>query len=254
MPRLGKIRLFVAVSCLVAGACLPQAQELSTFLARPPAPGAWARYRIETRKPGYLKREPFDLAVTSGETVSGKAHVWLEAGPTNFAGYKDGYLRILVKAEPSAEEALNPFLQAAALAYQEPNGEPFKLSDSALSFMHSQASDIRVHQEVTELEPGETTTVKGISFQCSRSQITTTTETKFFTKKYKVVEKGTYWFSPDTPFKIVKAEIERVEYKGKEERRREITVTLKEASPEGAQTHFTKPPEKTKGLWGLLFH
>lgn len=254
MPRPGKAWFFLAVSCLLAGGGFPRAQELSTFLAHLPAPGAWARYRIETRKPGYLKREPFDLAVTDAESMAGTPYVWLEAGATNFAGHKDGYLRILVKADPSADEALNPFLQAMALAYQEPKGEPFKLSESALSFMHSQARDIQVRQEITELEPGEATTIKGAVFQCSRSQITTTTETKFFTKKYKVIEKGTYWFSPDTPFRIVKAEIERIEYKGKEERRREITVTLKEASGEGAKTHFTKPAEKTKGLWGLLFH
>lgn len=254
MKKTRKARLLSAASACLAAGLLSGAQELSTFLARLPAPGAWARYRIETRKPGSLKKEPFDLAVTDSETVGGKPYVWIEAGPTNFAGYRDGYLRILVKAEPSPQEALNPFLQAVALAYQEPEGEPFKLSESALDFMHSQAKDVKVSQEVAELPPEEATTVKGVAFQCSRSQITTTTETKFFTKKYRVVENGTYWFSPETPFRIVKAEIERVEYKGKEERRREITVTLKEASPEGARTRFTKTPEKTKGLWGLLFH
>jgi hypothetical protein len=230
-------------------------QELSTFMSALPPPGAWARYRVETKKAGILKKEPFDLAVTQAETVGGKSYVWLEAGPTNFAGYRDGYMRLLVKAEPTPQEALNPFLSAVSLAYQEPGGDPFRLSDGAIDFMHSQAQDMKVRQEATELPPEKAVTIKGVELECTRRRITTTTETSFFTKKYKYVETGTYWFSLQTPFRIVKAEIERVEYEGgKEERRKEITVTLKEASLEGAETHFTKPAKKTKGLLGLLFH
>lgn len=250
-----KARIVVACVAFLAVSFWLGGQELSTFLSKLPPAGAWARYRIETKKAGLVKREPFNLSVTEAASLGGKPYLWLEAGPTNFAGYKDGYLRILVKAEPTQEEALNPFLEAMALAYQEPRGEPFKLSDDALSFMHSKAKDIKVKQESVDLPPEKATTVKDVQFECSRREITTTTETSFFTKKYKYVEKGTYWFSPDTPFRIVQAEIERVEYKGgQEERRKEITVTLKEASLEGAQTHFTKPIKKTKGLLGLLFH
>ena len=255
MVRPGKAKLALACIPLLALSSWLGGQELSTFISKLPPPGAWARYRIETRKAGIVKREPFDLAVTEAQSLGGKAYVWLEAGPTNFAGYKDGYMRILVKSEPTQAEALNPFLAAMALAYQEPRGEPFKLADSALDFMHSQAKDIKVHQDSVDMPPEKAATVKDVQFECTRRQITTTTETSFFTKRYKYVEKGTYWFSPDTPFRIVKAEIERVEYKnGNEERRKEITVTLKEASLEGAQTHFTKPAKKTKGLLGLLFH
>lgn len=230
-------------------------QELSTFLSHLPPSGARARYRIETRKPGSLKMEPFDLAVTDDETRDGQPCVWLEAGPTNFAGYKDGYLRILVKAAPPKEEALNPFLGAISLAYQPPGEEPFKLSDDALGFMHREAKDIKIEQEVKDLPPQSAETVKGVSMECTRQEITTTTEVSLFTQKTRIVEKGTYWFSDQTPFRVVKAEIERVEYKkGKEDRRRQITVTLKEAASTGAATHFAKPAEKKKGLLGLLFH
>lgn len=245
--------------CSLAGffllpALASQAQELSTFLSQLPSPGAWARYRIETRKADSTKREPFDLAVLDQQTREGKAYDWIEAGPTNFAGYRDGYLRILVKASPTDEEALNPFLSTVALAYQEPGGQPFKLTDDAIRFMHSQAKNIKVKRQVEDQGPEEAASVKGQAFACSKSVISTTTETTFFTKKFKVVEKGTYWFSPETPFRVVRAEIERTEIQGKETRRKEITVTLKEASAEGAETHFTKPVTKSKGLLGLLFH
>jgi hypothetical protein len=230
------------------------AQDLSTFLAKPPKPGAWAAYRIETSSPGRVKRERFDLAVTGQEVLSGENYVWLEAGPTNFAGFKDGYLRILIKTDPLPEEALNPFLETMALAYQEPGGEPFKLSGGALSFMHSQAKNIKVKQERKDLGPAKASTVKGVSYDCTRTEITTTTESSFLGRSYTSTETGTYWFSTETPFLLVRAEIERVEVNGKKTRRRTVVVQLKEASYEGATSHFTAPAKKEKGLLGILFH
>ena len=230
------------------------AQDLSTFLAKPPKPGAWAAYRIETSSPGRVKRERFDLAVTGQEMLGGTEYVWLEAGPTNFAGFKDGYLRILIKTEPRPEEALNPFLETMALAYQEPGGQPFRLSNGALSFMHSQAKDIKVKQERKDLGTAKATTVKGVTYDCTRTEITTTTESSFLGRSYSSTETGTYWFSTDTPFLLVRAEIERVEINGKKTRRRTVVVQLKEASYEGASSHFTAPAKKEKGLLGILFH
>jgi hypothetical protein len=243
--------VFAALALFTAGSA---AQELSTFLAHLPAPGAWARYRIETDRGTYVKKEPFDLLVTGGEKIHGVPYVWLEAGPTNFAGYRDGYLRLLMKADPGKDEAMNPFLAALALAYQEPGGEPFRLSRGALGFMHSQAKDIKITQNVEHLPPAKAETIKGKVFDCSRVRMVTTTETSFFTQKYKVVETGTYWLSPDTPFRIVKADIERVETKNGKESTKKVKVTLKIASYTGAKTHFTKPAVKSKGLLGLLFH
>jgi hypothetical protein len=230
------------------------AQDLSTFLAKPPKPGAWAAYRIETSSPGRVKRERFNLAVTDQEQLGGQNYVWLEAGPTNFAGFKDGYLRILIKTDPLPEEALNPFLETMALAYQEPGEEPFRLSGGALTFMHSQAKDIKVKQDRKDLGPGKATSVKGVSYDCTRTEITTTTESSFLGRSYTSTETGTYWFSTQTPFLLVRAEIERVEVNGKKTRRKTVVVQLKEASYEGAASHFTAPARKEKGLLGILFH
>ena len=229
-------------------------QDLSTFLSRLPAPGAWAAYRVETSSPNWVKRERFNLSVTGSEVIGGAPYVWLEAGPTNFAGYKDGYLRILIKAEPSKDESLNPFLAALALAYQEPGGEPFELSSGALSFMHSQAKGVKVTQERQDLPPAAATTIRGEVIDCTCARITTRTLTRFLGRDYLAVETGTYWFSQKTPFQLVKAEIERVETKEGKERRRNVLVTLKEAGYTGAASKFSGPVRKEKGLWGLIFH
>jgi hypothetical protein len=243
----------VALAFLL-GAPGARPQDLSAFLSRLPAPGAWAAYRVETSSPNRVKRERFDLSVTGAETIGGAPYVWLEAGPTNFAGYKDGYLRILIKAEPSKEESLNPFVAALALAYQEPGGEPFELSSGALSFMHSQAKGIRVTQERSELPSSTATTVKGEVLDCTCARITTKTFTHFLGKDYVTTEEGTYWFSPKTPFQLVKAEISRVETKDGKERRRNVLVTLKEGAYSGAASKFSGPVRKEKGLLGLIFH
>jgi hypothetical protein len=251
---LKSLLLVAAASLALLFASPSMGQELSTFLTDLPPEGAWARYRVETVKPDQVKKEPFDLAITGKETVGGQSFVWLEAGPTNFAGYRDGYLRILIKGKPSPDEARNPFLSAVALAYQEPGGDPFELSDGAMGFLHNQASDVKITQTEEDLPPGAAASIKGETFACTRRRITTTTETSFMTRKIKVVETGDYWFSPKTPFRIVKAEIDRVEYRGDKEKRKHITLTLKEASETGAQTHFTKPVKEKKGLLGILFH
>ena len=142
---------------LILASLTARAQDLSTFLAVPPTPGAWASYRIQTSWPGRTKRERFNLAVTGSEGVEGQERVWIEAWPTDFARYKDGVMRLLLKAAPSQDEALNPFLQVSALAYREPGQEAFKLSDGTLSFMHSQAKKIRVEQKRADLTPESAT-------------------------------------------------------------------------------------------------
>ena len=234
----------------------PVAQDLSTFLSHPPAPGASASYRIETASPGRVKTERFNLAVTGAETVGGVPHVWLEAGPTDFATFKDGYLRLLLKANPTPEEALNPFLEAAVLAFQEPGSAPFKLSGGALSFMHNQAKKIKVEQKKEEMPPDKATTTKGATLQCKRLRISTTTESSLFGRDVKVTESGVYWFSDQTPFQLVKAEIDRLQVQeGKEDRRRKITVTLREGADTGAASQYTVlPVTREKGLLGILLH
>ncbi len=239
---------------LLSAAILLRGQDLSTFMAQLPKEGSWASYRVETASPDRVKREPFNLAIVGHETLGGQPYLWLEAGPMDFVSYRDGYMRILVRDTPSKEEALNPFLAAMALAYQEPGSEPFKLSGGALNFMHNQARDIKVHQDRKELPPAKFESVRGRTFDCTCAQITTTTESSLFGRHIKTVEQGTYWFSPDTPFRLVHAEIERTESRDGKERKRTVTITLKEGSLEGAATRFTKPPKRDKGLLGLLFH
>lgn len=243
-----------ALTFFTAGLAL-LAQDLSTFLSNPPAAGAWASYRIETSWPGRTKTERFNLAVTGSEEAEGQSRLWVEAWPTDFARYKDGVMRLLLKASPSREEALNPFLQAFALAYQEPGQEPFRLSGGALSFMHGQAKKIKVDQKKTDMAPESATSTKGVTFECSRVQISTTTESNLFGRSIKMTETGVFWFSDRTPFRLVKAQIERVQVqKGKEDRRRTITVTLREGAATGATSQFSKPVTREKGLLGLLFN
>jgi len=245
--------LFVCL--LLAAGLTVSAQDLSTFLSKPPAQGSWASYRIETSWPGRTKTERFNLAITGAEVVDGQPRLWIEAWPTDFARYKDGVMRLLLKEAPSPEEALNPFLQTSALCYQEPGQEAFKLSDSALSFMHGQAKKIKVDQKKTDLSPEQATSTKGVVYECSRVQISTTTESSLFGRSVKVTETGTYWFSEGTPFGLVKAQIERVQIQtGKEERRRTVVVTLREGDRTNATSQFSKPVNKEKGLLGLLFN
>ena len=161
--RLTARNALFALALITAGSAVC-AQDLSTFLAAPPAPGAWASYRIETSWPGRTKRERFNLAVTGSEEIDGQPRLWIEAWPTDFARYKGGVMRLLLKASPSSEEALNPFLQASALAYQEPCQEAFKLSSGALSFMHGQAKNIKVDQKKTDMAPESATSTKGVTF------------------------------------------------------------------------------------------
>lgn len=252
--RLATRSVFLALA-LFAANMTARAQDLSTFLAVPPAPGAWASYRIQTSWPGRTKTERFNLAVTGAEGAEAQARLWVEAWPTDFARYKDGAMRLLLKAAPSQEEALNPFLQASELVFQEPGREAFKLSESALSFMHGQAKKIKIEQKKSDLEPETATSTKGVTFDCSRVQISTTTESNLFGRSVKVTETGIYWFSGRTPFRLVKAEIERVQVqKGKEERRRTVVVTLREDGATGAASQIPKPVTREKGLLGLLFN
>lgn len=244
------LALILAVAGLTA-----RAQDLSTFLSVPPAPGAWASYSIQTNWPGGTKTERFNLAVTGSEGTETQARLWVEAWPTDFARYKDGAMRLLLKATPSREEALNPFLQASALVYQAPGREAFKLSEGALSFMHEQAKKIKIEQKKSDLAPESATSADGVPFDCSRVQISTTTESNLFGRSVKVTETGVYWFSDRTPFRLVKAEIERLQLqKGKEDRRRTIVVTLREGGATGAASPISKPVTREKGLLGLLFN
>ncbi len=244
--------VFFALAALVL-AFATGAQELSTFLSAPPAPGSWAKYRIETRGSDWTKRRPFNLAVTGKETRENVPHVYVEAGPTKFAGNSDGTLRLLLKAAPAPEEALNPFLKAQEVAYAKKDRETFRLSDGALGFLHRQAADVKTSRTAEDLGKEAAVTLRGKTYACKKVRLATTTETSFLGEHYKVVETGTYWLSDETPFKVVKAEIERRETRDEKEKVRHITITLKVDGFEGAPTAFPRPVTQEKGLLGLLF-
>ncbi len=244
---------FLPATFFLAALCLG-AQDLSSFLSRPPEVGAWGRYNIETRQGNELQRKILTLSVTGAETLNGKPFIWLEVGRTNFAGFKNGYLRILLKQNPTPAEAANPFLAALAIAYQEPGKAPFALSNTAVAFMHNRADKIKITQKSEKLDPEQVKSFKGKLYDCTRVRLTTTTSTSFFGFSYQTVEQGTYWLSPETPFQIVKGDIERVETERGKKKKEEILILLRKSSFKGAKSRFTKPVEKTKGLLGILFH
>jgi hypothetical protein len=246
---------FSSVLCLLWVALAASAQDLSTFLSKPPAPGAWASYRIETSWPGRTKTERLNLAVTEEQRADGKDWIWLEAWPMDFVKYSDGVMKLLVLANPTPAEAQNPFLQARALLYQEPKEAPFRLSDGALDIMHGQAKKIRVDQKRTDLPPEDAATTKGVSYHCTVQKIDTVTESSLFGREIKVTESGTYRFSKMAPFLLVKAQIDRVQVqKGKEDRHRTVVITLRECGFSGANPQIKGPVTKEKGLLGLLLH
>lgn len=252
MARTSQRTLCFALAALVP-ALAAGAQELSTFLTAPPPPGSWAKYRIETRGSDWTRRRPFNLAVSGQETRENVPYVYVEAGPTKFAGNKDGTLRLLLKAAPTPEEALNPFLKALEVAYAQKDGETFRLSDGALGFLHRQAADVKAARTSEDLGAEDALTVRGKTYACKKVRVTTTTETSFLGDHYKVVETGTYWLSEETPFKVVKAEIERRETRDEKEKVRHITIHLKIGGSEGAPTAFPRPVTRERGLLGLLF-
>ncbi|MEW5764456.1 MAG: hypothetical protein ACOYXN_01950 [Acidobacteriota bacterium] len=252
MARTPGRTLVLALAALVP-ALAAGAQELSTFLSAPPPPGSWAKYRIETRGTDWTKRRPFNLAVTGKEPRENVPHVYVEAGPTKFAGYHDGTLRLLLKAAPSPEEGLNPFLTAQEVAYAKKDGETFRLSDGALGFLHRQAAEVKTSRTAEELGEEPVVALRGKTYACKKVRLATTTEASFLGDHYKVVETGTYWLSEEAPFKVVKAEIERRETRDGKEKVRHITISLKVDGLEGAPTAFPRPVTQEKGLLGLLF-
>jgi len=245
--------LLLAALFLVMG--LPSAaQELSTFLATPPPEGAWARYRIETTKEGgNARRRPFNLSVTGGESRGKRRYYRLEAGPTKFASDRDGFLRLLLPADPTPEEALNPFLAAEEVAYAPPKDTPYRLSEGALSFLHRQSRDLRIQRQEEPLGEEAAVTTKGRSYLCRKVRITTTIEGSVLGSRFKAVESGIYWLSVETPFRVVRAEIDRAETRKGKTRNRRIVVSLKESGMEGARSAFSEGKVREKGLLGILF-
>lgn len=229
------------------------AQELGTFLSTPPPAGAWARYRIETTKDGATKRRPFNLSVTGTEARGKRRFFRLEAGPTKFASARDGILALLLPADPTPEEALNPFLAADEVAYAPPKETPYRLSSGALSFLHRQARDLKVQRKEEPLGEEAAVTTKGRTYACRKVRITTTVEGSVLGRGFKTVETGLYWLSVETPFKIVRAEIERTETRKGEVKRRTLVITLKDSGVDGATSAFPPGKLREKGLLGVLF-
>ncbi len=248
-----------AIGALLLGLFAPQglpAQDLSTFLASPPSPGAWARYQVVTKSPGDQgpgKNETLSLAVTARETVDGTPCAWVEAGPQNFLTDKDGTLKVLLKVHPSPKEALNFLMQAQKAEYAPPNKEPYALGGGVLGFVRNRAANIVVTQERAELPSEEVVLASGRRIKCSRSQITTRISNVPFTS-LTVEEKGIYWSSPETPFGVVKAEIVRTETgKGPAPRVRNVSLVLLQDGFSGAVPVIPRTPDKVRGLWSLLF-
>jgi hypothetical protein len=255
-----KTARWIALMVVSAGFVAAQSafsQDLSTFLAPPPEPGAWAHYRVVTKAPGDQgpgKVENLSLAVTGSEYVEGTPCVWVEAGPQNFLTDKDGTLKLLLKARPSPKEALNFLMQAQKAQYAPLHGEPYALGDGVLGFIRNRAAGIVVEQEREELPPEEVVLASGRRVKCSRFKVTTRISKVPFTSTT-TEEKGIYWKSPETPFNVVKAEIVRTETgKGPTPRVRNVSLILIDDGFKGAVSVIPKPPEKVRGLWSLLFN
>lgn len=252
-PPVRRPSLFLSALFLLFGLSTV-AQELSTFLAALPSEGAWARYRIETTKEGDdAKHRPFNLSVTGKEDRGKRRYYRLEAGPTKFSSDRDGILRFLLPADPTPEEALNPFLAAKEVAYAPPKDAPYRLSDGALSFLHRQSRNLRIRRQEEPLGEEAAVTTKGQSYLCRKVRITTTIEGSLFGSRFTTVESGIYWLSAQTPFRVVRAEIDRTETRKGEMKRRRIVVSLKESGLKGAKSAFPEGEVREKGLLGVLF-
>jgi hypothetical protein len=84
--------------------------------------------------------------------------------------------------------------------------------------------------------------------------LSTRSEGDFFFRHRILEETGTYWFSDQTPFRLVEATLERTETReGKSPRRRSVTVRLEEAGATEAPSAFPTPPTRTRGIFSLLF-
>ncbi len=245
----------VAFLCGLIGA-YARAQDLSSFLAAPPAPGAWARYLVITKAPGDKgpgKVETFSIAVTGGEQAEGVPCLWVEAGPQDFLTDRNGTLKVLLKEHPSPKEALNFLMEAQKAQYAPKSGPPYALSDGVLSFVRNRAANIVVEQAVKELGKEEVLLASGRRVECTRLEITTKISRLPFTSMA-VEEKGTYWKSTGTPFRVVKAEIVRTETgRTPQPRVRNVSVMLVEDGVSGAASVIPQAPEKVRGLWSLLF-
>lgn len=234
------------------------AQDLATFLSAPPAPGAWARYRIETTNPSDpnapVKVKLFTLKVTGSATEDGQDLIWVEASPMDLANEDDGTLRLLLKLHPTSEEALNPLLQARTAQYLPVKGEAYSLSEQILSFFQGQLKGVKASQVRKPLS-NETILVSGQGpIPCERAEVTTQAEGTVLFKTRNLVEKGTQWTTEKTPFRLVKADITRTELKdGKPPRIRNVSIRLEEASFTGARSAFPAQVTKTRGLFSLLF-
>jgi len=256
-------RHVLSTSLMVVALLLPaaaRAQDLSAFLSHPPPPGAWARYRIETRNPSDsaapVKTQSFSLAVTGAESRGGRPYVWVEVSPMDLAGDHDGTLRILIPAAPDTEEALNPFREVRAAQFRPREGEAYSLTSAVVSLVRSQAGGARVSQEKhpapppESLPPGETPAVP-----CEREQVRTSSEGDFFFRHRTLLEEGVYCLSEQTPFRLVEADLTRTETKdGGTPRRRLVAVRLEDAGTSGATSAFSTAITKSRGIFSLLFH
>lgn len=233
----------------------PRGQDTSVFLERPPAAGAWAKYRITTEKAGQEARsKPLNLAVVREGVADGAPTFTLELGPTKLASYRDGFLSLVLKRNATSEEILNPFLQALSVAYQEPVGAPFKLSASAMDTLHRQARDAKVERKRTDLGAERAEDARGRTYACTKARLVTTRSAKVLFKSWKSTEDGVYWFSDETPFRVVRAELDLVEVSGGKEKRKRVSILLKESQLSGAATKFKADPTKEKGVLGLILH
>ena len=254
-PRRGFVIVLAVALALPAASA---AQDLSTFLSHPPAPGSWARYRVETRDPASPDAPPkvssFCLAVTGAETRGNRSYFWLETSPMDLARDKDGTLRILIPTDPTPEEARNPFREIQAAQFKPREGESYQLSSSVVSMVRSQAHGAQVTQI---LEPaGTEARPLGAhpATPCEKAMLSTRSEGDFFFRHRILEETGTYWFSDQTPFRLVEATLERTETReGKSPRRRLVTVRLEEAGATEAPSAFPTPPTRTRGIFSLLF-
>jgi len=231
-----------------------RAQDLSTFLKELPEPGAWVRYRITKQKDGGPEVKPLELSVTGSSVVNREPYLRLEVWPYKFHGHENGTLQMLIKARPTEKEALNPFLHTLSVAYSDPKEEAFRLSDGALGLLRSQAENVEIHQELFDTGVVEAVEAGGGGpVRCRKQRRVTTVRTRLLGKTVETTEDGIYWFSDRVPFGLAKAEITRTVAKKGETTTRRIIVLAEDFAFSGAVSRFAAPPEKEKGILGLLF-
>lgn len=254
-PTILRTPLLAVAALGAALCCAAPAQDLGVFLSPPPPAGAWARYCIETRDPSAPEGTPPKVKhLLLAVTPASPGTVWVEASPMDLAGDDDGTLRLLLADARAPQVDADPLLQAKALHFRPTTGEAYALAPSALGFFQRQLAGVKVVRSRDPLPEEVLPGGAGGPLPCSKERVKTHAEGEFLLQHRTLDEEGLRWFSDQTPFRLVRAELRRTETRdGRPPRVREVVIRLEEASAQGARTSFPQPPARTRGLLSLLF-